>query len=149
MPWRATLSEVRSISSWPAKRTEPVRFSTMPITDFKVVVLPAPLRPKSVTSSPSPTSKSTPCRICDSPYQACRPWTLSSGSGMTGPDIGLDHLLVLRYLLVGPFGQHLAARQHGDGVAQVGDHGHVVLDHQHGAVLRRGADQRRDALEVL
>src|SRR5437016_2058177 len=117
MPWRATLSEVRPISSSGPKRTEPVRWPTMHITDFSVVVLPAPLRPSSVTSSPSPTSKSTPCRMCDSPYQACMRSTLSSGSddlAMAGPDIGLDHLLVLRHRSVRPFGQHLAARQHGD-----------------------------------
>src|SRR6185436_3495792 len=114
--------------SLPSKVTEPVRFSTMPMTDFSVVVLPAPLRPSSVTSSPLPISKPTPCRMCDSPYQACRPSTLSSVSAMTGPDIGFDHGGVLRDRGVGPLGQHLAARQHGDGVGEVGDDAHVVLD---------------------
>ena len=33
----------------------------------RVVVRPAPLRPSSVTSSPRPTTRSTPCRMCDSP----------------------------------------------------------------------------------
>src|SRR6516162_8151336 len=99
----------------------------MPMTDLSVVVLPTPLRPSRVTSSPRPISKSTPCRMCDSPYQACRPCTLRSGSTMAGPDIGFDHLRVLRHDVVGSFGQHLAARQHGDGVAEIGDHGHVVL----------------------
>ena len=32
-----------------------------------VVVLPMPLRPSSVTTSPSPTERSTPNRICASP----------------------------------------------------------------------------------
>src|SRR5215475_10520430 len=118
-----------------SKRTVPERLPTMPMTDFSVVVLPAPLRPSSVTSSPRAISKLTPCRMCDSPYQACRPSTLSRGSAMAGPDIGLDHLRVLRHRLVGSFGQHLAARQHGDGVGEIGHNRHVVLDHQHGAVL--------------
>src|SRR5260221_8060260 len=122
------------IVSWPSKVTDPVRFSTMPITDLSVVVLPAPLRPSSVTSSPRPISKPTPCRMCDSPYQACRPSTLSKVSSMTGPDIGFDDGRVLRHGGVRALGQHLAARQHGDGVREVGDHGHVVLDHQHRAV---------------
>ena len=43
---------------------------TMPMIDLSVVVLPAPLRPSSVTTSPVATSKSMPCRMCDSPYQA-------------------------------------------------------------------------------
>src|SRR5436189_386477 len=101
--------------SWPEKLTEPVRFSTMPMIDFSVVVLPAPLRPSSVTSSPRPISKPTPCRMCDSPYHACRPSTLSRVSTMTGPDVGFDDSRVPRHGGVRALGQHLAARQHGDG----------------------------------
>ena len=57
---RAILSdEVRMISE-SLKRIEPVRLPMIPITDFSVVVLPAPLRPSSVTTSPALTSKSTP-----------------------------------------------------------------------------------------
>src|SRR6476661_3458447 len=137
------------IVSRPSNFTEPVRRSTMPMTDFSVVVLPAPLRPSSVTSSPRPISKPTPWRMCDSPYQACRPSTFSSVSAMTGPDIGFDDLRILRHRFVRPFGQHLAARQNGDGVRQIGDDAHIVLDHQHGAVLGDGANQRGDARDVL
>src|SRR5437868_11095650 len=136
-------------SWWPSNVTEPVRFSTMPITDFKVVVLPAPLRPGSVTSSPWPTSKPTPWRMCDSPYQASRPSTFRSVSAMTGPDIGFDDRWLLRHGAVGPLGQHLATRQHGDGVGEIGHDRHVVLDHQHGPILGDGADQGRDTLDVL
>ena len=46
-------------------------------------------------------------------------------------------------------GQHLAARQHGDAVGEVGDDREIVLDHQDGAVGRDPPDQRRDALDVL
>src|ERR1700716_2406597 len=90
--------------SLPSKRTEPVRLPTMPMTDLSVVVLPAPLRPNRVTSSPRPISKPTPCRICDSPYQACRPSTLSNASIMAGPDIGLDHGGISGHRGVGPLG---------------------------------------------
>src|SRR6187549_3781987 len=137
------------IVSRPSNFTEPVRRSTMPMTDFKVVVLPAPFRPSSVTSSPLPISKPTPCRMCDSPYQACRPSTFSNVSGMAGPDIGFDDLRVLRHRRVGSFRQHLAARQHGDGVGQVRDDAHIVLDHEDGAVLGNGANQRGDAPDIL
>src|ERR1700745_227796 len=87
-----------------SKRTEPERFSTMPMIDFKVVVLPAPLRPSSVTSSPRPMSNVTPCRMWDSPYQACRPSTFKRLSGMAGTDIGFDDQRVLRHGGVRPLG---------------------------------------------
>src|SRR5258708_19634740 len=106
----------------------------MPMTDFRVVVLPAPLRPSSVTSSPRPISKPTPCRMCDSPYQACKSATLSNASAMTGPDIGFDHGGILRHRGVGALGQDFATRQHGDRGGEGGDHGHVVLDPHHAAV---------------
>ena len=46
--------------SWSLKRIEPVRLPMIPITDFSVVVLPAPLRPSSVTTSPAFTLKLMP-----------------------------------------------------------------------------------------
>ena len=63
-------SLVRATISRPLKRTDPLRRATMPMIAFSVVVLPAPLRPSKVTTSPSRTSRSTPCRMCDSLYQA-------------------------------------------------------------------------------
>src|SRR5215813_7081806 len=143
MPCRAIASEGWPTVSRPSKLTEPDRFSTMPMIDRNVVVLPTPLRPSRVTSSPRPTSKSTPCRMCDSPYQACSSFTLSRVSAMAGTDIGLDHGGVLRHHVVGTLRQHLAARQHRDGIREVGDHGHVVLHHEHGAILGDGADELR------
>ncbi len=100
--------DVRMISAL-LKRTEPVRLPMMPMIDFKVEVLPAPLRPSRVTTSPAPTSKLTPCRMWDSPYQASRFCTdrtwpfaaLAAGalaiftSGMTGPQIGFLDAFVL------------------------------------------------------
>ena len=52
MPARAISFDAAPISSRPSKRTEPLRRPTMPMIDFSVVVLPAPLRPSSVTTSP-------------------------------------------------------------------------------------------------
>ena len=60
MPIRAILSDDARMVSLSLKRTEPVRLPMMPITDFSVVVLPAPLRPSSVTTSPALTLKSMP-----------------------------------------------------------------------------------------
>src|SRR5580692_10806319 len=109
----------------------------IPMTDFSVVVLPAPLRPSSVTTSPAFTLKSMPCRMWDSPYQASRFCTDNTGapepgagfvaaaviaaSTMTGPQIGFLDALVLGQIGVVAFRKHMTARQHGDDVGQIGD----------------------------
>src|SRR5882757_3066731 len=106
--------------------------------DFSVVVLPAPLRPSRVTTSPGNTSKLAPCSTCDSPYQACRPSTASSGAtlglSMASPEIGLAHLRIGRHGLVVAFRQYPAAREHGNAVGEVGDDAEIVLHHQHRAL---------------
>src|SRR5262249_33177065 len=150
MPARPIWSDDRLISSRPSSCTEPVRWPTMPMIDLSVVVLPAPLRPSSVTTSPARTSKLTPCSTCDSPYQACRFSIASSAPlGMANAEISLAHLGVRRHGRVVAFGEHAAARQHRDAVAQIRHHAEIVLDHQDGAVGRDPLDQRRDAADVL
>src|SRR5262245_43145628 len=130
MPRRAMRFGGSPMSSRPSNRTDPWRLRTMPMIDFSVVVLPAPLRPSSVTTSPGYTSKSGPCRMCDSSYHASSPRTARSGSGMARPQIRLDHLGIARDAGVVALGEDLAARQHRDGLRQVLDHAQVVLDHQ-------------------
>src|SRR5258706_12050470 len=126
MPRPAILLDVRFVISEPLKRTEPSRRSTMPMIDLSVVVLPAPLRPSSVTTSPPRTSKSTPCRMCDSPYQALSPLVASSdvygwfaASAMPRPEVSLDHFRVCRDRLVIALGEDFAPLQHGDAVRAV------------------------------
>src|SRR3954465_1801005 len=109
--------------------------------DFSVVVLPAPLRPRSVTTSPCAMSNATPCRMCDSPYHACRPRTFRSGVAagvavalgialaMSRPHVGLDHGRIRRYGLVIALREHLAACEHRDVVRQCRHDREVVLDH--------------------
>src|SRR4051812_17526565 len=124
----------------------------MPMIDFSVVVLPAPLRPSSVTTSPSCTLKLTPCKMWDSPYHACRSLIASRGvvvSSMTCPHVGFAHFRIGRNGFVIAFGQHATARQHGDGVGQVGDHRQVMLDHQHSAVGGDALDKLRNAVDVF
>src|SRR3954467_12715026 len=155
MPSRAMRLEGSPTSSVPSNATEPRRCGTMPMIARKVVVLPAPLRPSRVTTSPSSTSKSIPCRMCDSPYQACRSWTRSNArafgkrSGMPGADIGVDDFLIVRHRRVVAFGENAAAGQHRDRVRQIRDNGKVVLDHQHRPVARRAPDQLGDAADIL
>src|ERR1041385_6476703 len=124
----------------------------MPMMDFSVVVLPAPLRPSSVTTSPWCTSNDTPCKMCDSPYHACKSFTESSGarrSGMTRPHVGFLHLGIVGNRRVIALRQHAAARQYGDAMAKVLDHAQVVLDHEHGAGGGDALDQRGDPLDIL
>ena len=76
MPDFATSSGRMRTVSRPLNTIGPRRAAgTSPMIDFMVVVLPAPLRPSSVTTSPSATRKSTPCSTWLSPYQAFRPFT--------------------------------------------------------------------------
>src|SRR5712664_4801253 len=140
MPRRATLLEARPIVSASRNRIEPCRRPTMPMIAFMVVVLPAPLRPSSVTTSPSRTSNSMPCRMCDSPYHAFRFFTERRSSGIARSEVRLHHLRILRHALVVPFGEDFAALQDGDGVGKRGYDGKVVLDHKHRAI-------RGDALD--
>src|SRR5258708_7768819 len=125
----------------------------MPMIDFMVVVLPAPLRPRSVTTSPASTSNVAPCSTWDSPYQACRASTASSGAvlglSMTGTQIGLAHARMGRDRCVIALRHHPAAREHGDAVGEVGNHAEIVLDHQHSAIGGDPLDERGDAIDVL
>src|SRR5207245_11188024 len=107
--------------SAPSIFTEPVRRGTIPMIDFIVVVLPAPLRPTSVTSSPLRTSRSTPCNTCDSPYHACSLLTERSASGMLGTQIRGDNGRVLRDGLVVAFREHFAASANGNAVGDASD----------------------------
>src|ERR1700680_2541390 len=120
---------------------------------FSVVVFPAPLRPSSVTTSPANTSKFAPWRMCDSPYQACRPSTASKaapvGLSMAHPKIGFAHARIVRNGLIVSLSEHAASRKHGDVVSKVGDDAQIVLDHQHCAGCADGFDQRTDTINVL
>src|SRR5207249_3990110 len=118
---------------------------------FSVVVLPAPLRPSSTTTSPALTSKVTPWSTWDSPYQACSPSTFRSGAvlAMADSEIGFAHTGVGRHRIVVAFRQDPPARQHRDPVGEIGNHAEIVLDHQHGAIGRNPLDQGADAPDVL
>src|SRR6202040_1533455 len=98
----------------------------------KVVVLPAPLRPRRVATSPSSTVKSMPCSTCDSPYQPCSPATSINGgapaiSGMAGSHIGFDDLGIGRDRRVIALRQDAAAGQARDRLRQIGDDRQIVL----------------------
>src|SRR5436189_4438196 len=151
MPSRAIACGGIPIASTPLTRTEPARRPTSPSTDFSVDVRPAPLRPRSVTTSPLRTLRSTPCSTCDSPYHAFRPLISSTApfSAMAGTHVRFLDLGILRNFGVRSFGEDCAALQDRDPVGNARDDAHVVLDHQHRASLRNLADQLRDPIDVL
>src|ERR1700722_3563562 len=141
IPARAIWFGIRFTISAPRYRMLPSRRGTNPMIDFRVVVLPAPLRPSKVTSSPSRTSNSAPCRTWLSPYQALSPLI----SSIRRPQIGGDHVGVRRDRCVVAFRQDAPARQHGDDVAQPFHHREIVLDHQDRAPAADPTDQLDDA----
>src|SRR6266508_5211135 len=117
-----------------------------PIRQRSSVVLPAPLRPTSVTTSPCATRIDTSCSTCASPYDADTP--LTSSSGLT-PEVGVDHPVVGAHLVVRALDQDLAALQDRDPVGQPGDDAHVVLDQDDGAAGADPAYELDGAVDVL
>src|SRR5882724_8911794 len=97
---------------------------------FSVVLLPAPLRPISPTTSPGPTSSATSNRICARPYQAFRLCAERSavmsmlsrrhrhrrrgGEQLAAAEIHLAHFFVIADRLRRAAGNKLAAREHDD-----------------------------------
>src|SRR5688572_17530910 len=100
MPRWATRYVGQVTVSTPFTLIEPVRRPKRPRIDLRVDVRPAPLRPRRVTTSPLCTTRSTPCRTWDSPYQAWTPARLRTCSAMRRPHVRLHHLRVGRDLLV-------------------------------------------------
>ncbi len=66
MPARATRSGAARVMLSPPNRTWP-EVVTSPETARSVVVLPAPLPPRTATTSPSPTLSDTPCSASTGP----------------------------------------------------------------------------------
>src|SRR3970282_469798 len=89
-----TMTTPRSTGSWvgtpmigaPPNVAVPPLTGRSPMRASKVVVLPAPLGPRSATIVFSGTSKAMPQTTWRSPYATSRPSTAS----MTSPQIGLD-----------------------------------------------------------
>src|SRR5680860_351754 len=136
--------EVRLISA-PAKRRTPSVWRWRPITERSNVVLPAPLRPTRVTTSPALTLRETSPRTRASPYQADRP----SISSMSLPQVCRDHSVVRAHLFVASLGQDLALLQHRDLTGEIANDVHVVVDEHDGATLGDLLDQGDRAFDVL
>src|SRR6185437_15203831 len=122
----------------------------MPQIALSVVVLPAPLAPSRVVTSPSSTTKLMPCRTFVCPYAALRS-TTSSSAGIFGlPEIGADHLRLVAHLLRRAVGDLLAELQRHHLVRYAHHQAHVMLDQQDAELeLLADRDQQRGQLVHL
>src|SRR6478752_2386598 len=159
MPARARASADRLARSAPSRVIVPSICRCRPMTERSRVVLPAPLRPTRVTTSPGATSMLTSVRTRASPYQAERPATSSIRAGpgsapavdaapgsaacsvvvvpvvsslMGCSEVCRDDPLVGAHLLVGSLREHLPGLEHGDAVGERADDVHVVVDEDDG-----------------
>src|SRR2546427_10286871 len=113
--------------SRPLSRIDPVDCRRRPITHRSSVVLPAPFRPTSVTSSPSPTCSETSRSAWASPYRAERPSTSSAGLGMSLPQVCGDDGGVLADGGVSALRDHAALLQHAHLVGELRPDAHAVV----------------------
>src|SRR5213079_996390 len=96
---------------------------------LSVVVLPAPLLPRTATISPRPTSSPTPLSARILPYETSSPSTRSMPTlALARPEIRLDDPRVPLDLPRRPLGDLLAVVEHRHPVRHLHDHAHVVLD---------------------
>src|SRR5262245_39823762 len=98
MPSPAIFSGRMPTSSVPSRLTLPLVSTIWHIARI-VVVLPAPLAPRSTTTSPSSTCRSSPRRTCTGPYAASSPDTSSivviASTSHRAPEVGLDHARIV------------------------------------------------------
>src|SRR5215831_6490667 len=96
------------------------------------VDFPAPLAPMSATISPRRTCRCTPLSTVMGPYPANRSLIASMPWLVFGSKIGLDDAWVGLNLSRGSLGDLFPKIEHGDDIADVHDHRHVMLDQQDG-----------------
>src|SRR5688500_14042304 len=116
----------------PSKRMAPARGWRRPTIVRSVVVLPAPLRPRSIVTASRRTRSDTPCRMWCWPMKV---WTSSSSriggagdSGTGASEVGGLHLGVPADGLRRVVGDEPAVLEDGDRVGEREDHVDLVLD---------------------
>src|SRR6478752_4020286 len=177
MPARDRATADRLARSAPSRVIVPSICRCRPMTERSRLVLPAPLRPTRVTTSPGVTSMLTSVRTRASPYQAespdtssiraaSRPRLLTSGaparsgagcsvvvavvSSLMGcSEVCRDDPLVGAHLLVRSLREHLPRLEHGDAVGERSDDVHVVVDEDDGPAFGELLDEGDGAVDVL
>src|SRR5438477_4774819 len=135
--------------SRPFSRIAAVLCRWRPMTQRSSVVLPAPFRPTSVTSSPSPTCSGTSRSAWASPYRAESPSTSRTGLGMRLPQVRGHDRGVLPNHGVAALRDHPPLLQDDHLVGELGDHTHVVLDEHDGPAGVRFSYQVDRAPDIL
>src|SRR5258706_3388953 len=137
MPARAISGVAAAVMSRPRKWTAPRLAFHSPMMVLNVVVLPAPLRPRSTVISPSGTSRSTPWRMWYWPMCVCTPASLRSASAIFGrryAEVGLLHDGRRHHGGRIPIGDDTPFVQDEDAIGEGADHFELVLDQQHRAI---------------
>src|SRR4051812_32036321 len=134
MPRPTILSEPSRRIDWLRKMMSPLVGGTIPQITFNVVLLPAPLAPRSATMLSSATRRLTPERASMRPYEAetSVSWIMSATACLLRAEVGLDHAGVVLDVGRGALSDLLAEAQHGDAVGDRHDQLHDVLNQQDG-----------------
>src|SRR5712692_525992 len=119
------------------------------MTQRRTVVLPAPLRPTSVTSSPPPTRNDTSRTAWASPYQAERPATTRAGLGMGLSEVSGDDRGIFTDGRIRTLSDDAALLQHDHLVGELRDDAHVVLHEDDGAVATQATNELDRSLDIL
>src|SRR3954454_8126899 len=93
-PTRSRSPAPSAVGSRPSKRTLPPSAGRNPAQMSRVVVLPAPLRPRTAVIRSAGAVKVTPSRAVTVPYRLLRFSTWSAGDG-TRPSLGTGHVLLV------------------------------------------------------
>ena len=96
----------------------PLVGGTIPQITFKVVLLPAPLAPRSATMLASGTRRLTSESASMRPYDAetLESWIMSATAGLLAPEIGFDDPRMVLHFGRGALRDLLAEAQHGNPV---------------------------------
>src|SRR6266478_952765 len=134
MPSPTILSEPRRRIDWPRNKMSPLVAATMPEITLRVVLLPAPLAPRSATIVCSGTRRLTPDKASIRPYAAetLVSWMRSATTGLLGAQIGLDHPRMVLHLCRAALRDLLAEAQHRDPIGDRHHKLHDVLDKEDG-----------------
>src|SRR5262249_20185819 len=131
MPRRARSLGLSRVMSAPSNVIAPLLTGCCPASASRRLVLPTPLRPSTQVTLPGSAESDTLRNACAAPE--CRSMEVTCNIALA-PQIDLDHALVLRDLVDRAFGQHRTFVQAGDLDPELAHEGHVVLDHDDGAV---------------
>src|SRR5205823_10072823 len=131
MPSRTMASGESAAMLRPAKWMVPDCGRTRPEIARRVVLLPAPLAPSSVTISPASTRSDRPRTASTLPYAAATRSSSSSGTVVRLPEIGGDDFGVAQHLRRRAVGDAAAEVEHRDVIGDLLDQMHVVIDDEY------------------